>query len=182
MRRQNLEHDWFSEPLPSNVHIGERSWLYSSFAFRHYKSQRTPGLSIGHDSGLYNGTFFDLGINGEVRIGNFCTLVGAIIATNGKVTVGDYSFIAHEVVIADSFASVPPEPNYPTAAKPLTNNPGSNIVIGENVWIGVRAIILSGAIIGEGAVVGAAAVVDFTVPAYSIVAGNPAKIRGWTRK
>ncbi|MBN1794079.1 MAG: acyltransferase [Candidatus Omnitrophica bacterium] len=162
-----LEHDWFPEPLPDNVELGKRSWLYSSFAFRHYNSRRSCGVRVGHDSGVYYTTFFDLGPAGEVEIGDFCTLVGAIIATNGRVSIGDYSFLAHEVLIADSFAAIPGP-----------NNRGNDIVIGENVWIGARAIILSGARIGEGAIIGAAAVVDFEVPAYSIVAGNPAKIRG----
>ncbi|MFC1760904.1 acyltransferase [Planctomycetota bacterium] len=166
-----LEHDWFPEPLPDNVELGSRSWLYSSFAFRHYRSQKPCGLHVGHDSGLYHGTFFDLGPAGEVEIGNFCTLVGAIFATNGKVLIGDYSFVAHEVVIADSF----------TALAGPTNR-DSAIIIGENVWIGARAVILSGAKIGEGAIIGAAAVVDFEVPAYAIVAGNPAHIKGMIKK
>lgn len=49
--------------------------------------------------------------------------------------------------------------------------------IGNDVWIGQYAIILpSVKKIGNGAVVGAGAVVTKDVPAYAIVAGNPAKI------
>ena len=161
-----LEHDWFPKPVPDNVQLGERSWLYSNFAFRHYKSMQPTGVKIGHDTGLYNGTFFDLGPNGEVTIGNFCTLVGAIFATNGKVQIGDYSFLAHEVVLADSFGAVP------GGKKDSANG----IIIGENVWIGANAVLLGGTKIGDGAIIGAAAVVDFEVPSHSIVAGNPGKI------
>lgn len=50
------------------------------------------------------------------------------------------------------------------------------INIGNDVWIGQRAIIMGGINIGNGAVVGAGAVVTHDVPAYSIVAGVPAKI------
>lgn len=50
------------------------------------------------------------------------------------------------------------------------------VIIGNNVWIGDKATILPGVIIGDGAVVAANAVVTKDVPAYSIVAGNPAKI------
>src|SRR6185436_17118401 len=108
-------------------------WVYSSFAFLHYRSQRECGVRIGHDSGVYNGTFFDLDFDGEVTIGNYCTLVGAILSTNSRVTIGDYTFIAHEVTIADTFASVPPgsDPNGLYAHKPH-----GEIVIGPNVWIG----------------------------------------------
>ena len=40
-------------------------------------------------------------------IGNYCTLVGVIIASNARVLIGSYSFLAHEVVIADDFAAAP---------------------------------------------------------------------------
>src|SRR5262249_52098681 len=124
------------------------------------------GVRIGHDSGIYNGTFFDLGPDAEVIIGNYCTLVGAIISTNGKVEIGDYAFLAHEVVLADDEAATP-------APRRLAS---ASIVIGPNSWVGARAILLSGAQIGEGAIIGAAAVVRGNVPPYTLVAGNPARV------
>lgn len=175
-----LAHDWFPAPLPANVHLGQRSWCYSSYACLHFHSKRPRAVEIGHDSGIYHGTFFDLGPHGEVRIGNFCTLVGAMISTNGRIEIKDYAFVAHEVVMADRPAAVPPwEPGDDEVAD-MTHDPA--IVIGENSWICARAILLQGARIGEGAIVGAAAVVDFEVPPFAIVAGNPARIVGWTNR
>ena len=185
-----LDHDWCSTPLPSNVEIGERSWLYSSFAFVHYRSERPCGVRIGHDSGIYIGTYFELGPRGEVDIGNFCTVAGPIISTNSRVEIGDYALISFHVVIADSFAAVPPTSEAegarggsvgapPTAGTPGT--PPTAVVIGENAWIGARAVLLAGARIGEGAIVGAASVVDFDVPPYAVVAGTPARVVGWAR-
>lgn len=52
---------------------------------------------------------------------------------------------------------------------------GADVVIGDRVWIGYGALILPGVTLGEGVVVGAAAVVTKNVPAYAIVAGNPAR-------
>ena len=51
-----------------------------------------------------------------------------------------------------------------------------DVIIGNDVWIGINATILSGVKIGDGAVIGASSVVTKDVPAYSIVAGNPAKL------
>ena len=53
---------------------------------------------------------------------------------------------------------------------------GGRMTIGDNVWIGAGAVIVGNVRIGEGAIIGAAARVDFDVPAYAVVAGNPARI------
>ena len=49
------------------------------------------------------------------------------------------------------------------------------VTIGHDVWIGHGAIVLPGRNIGDGAVIAAGAVVTKDVPAYTIVAGNPAR-------
>jgi acetyltransferase-like isoleucine patch superfamily enzyme len=173
---RHLAHDWFDRALPENVEIGERCWIYSAFAFVHYQSHRPCGVKVGHDTGLYTGTFFDLGPNGEVEIGSFCTCVGAIISSDRRVTIGDYVFVAHEVVIADRPVETP-------IHEDIREGPESRLVrapiaIADDAWIGARAILLGGASIGQGAIVGAGAVVDSAVPPYSIVAGNPARVVG----
>jgi phosphonate metabolism protein (transferase hexapeptide repeat family) len=52
---------------------------------------------------------------------------------------------------------------------------GHAVAIGHDVWIGHGAMVLPGRSIGNGAVVAAGAVVTKDVPAYAIVAGNPAR-------
>jgi len=49
------------------------------------------------------------------------------------------------------------------------------VTIGHDVWIGHGAIILPGRSVGDGAIVAAGAIVTKDVPAYTIVAGNPAR-------
>jgi len=173
-----LAHDWFPRPLPDNVVLGEGSWLYSSFAFLHCRSRRPCAVRIGPDSGVYHGTFFELGPEGEVEIGRYCSIVGAIIQTNGRIAIGDYAFLAHEVVLADSAVAWPPS----TAdGREGIGAPRPGIEIGENAWIGAQALLLAGARIGAHAIVGAAAVVNGDVPPCAVVAGNPARIVGWAR-
>ncbi len=174
MSHESLPHDWFPRPLPENAEMGERSWLYSSYAFLHYRSQRRWGLQVGHDSGLYLGTLLELGPEGEVSVGNYCTIVLAIISGNVRLEIGDYVFIAHDVVIADHFAAMPPDA--PGLAR-LAARP-ARVAIGEAAWIGARAILLGDVRIGEGAIVGAGAVVTGDVPAFTVVAGNPAQVVG----
>jgi len=51
-----------------------------------------------------------------------------------------------------------------------------SVNMGNDVWIGHGAIVLPSRGIGDGAVVAAGAVVTKDVPAYMIVAGNPARV------
>lgn len=61
-------------------------------------------------------------------------------------------------------------------SRPSWPDAGPDTVIGHDVWIGQGARILPGARLGNGVIVGAGAVVAGVVPAYAIVAGNPARI------
>jgi acetyltransferase-like isoleucine patch superfamily enzyme len=168
-RPVHLPWDWYPDPLPANVKVGERSWIYSSFAFLHHRSEASDAVVIGADSGLYEGTAFLTGRRGRVSIGDFCAVVGAIFATNGSVTVGSYALIAHGVVFADE--------GFPSPES-LDRSAGAEIAIAENVWIGAQATVVGDCRIGEGAVIGALAVVTCDIPGFAIAAGNPARVVG----
>jgi acetyltransferase-like isoleucine patch superfamily enzyme len=61
----------------------------------------------------------------------------------------------------------------PVLHAPVTFAP---VVIEDDVDLGVNSVILPGVTVAKGAVVGAGAVVNRDVPAYSVVAGVPAKV------
>lgn len=50
------------------------------------------------------------------------------------------------------------------------------IIIRDDVYVGESAIVLGGTTIGEGSIIGAGSVVRQSVPAGSVVMGNPAKV------
>lgn len=66
--------------------------------------------------------------------------------------------------------------NFADLNTPIKDQGGTfqKISIGKNCWLGNGAMIMAN--IGEGCIVGAGSVVIHDIPAYSIVAGNPAKI------
>lgn len=49
-------------------------------------------------------------------------------------------------------------------------------IVGHDVWLGYQALVMPGVRIGNGAIVAAGSVVASDVPAYAIVAGNPARV------
>ncbi len=53
---------------------------------------------------------------------------------------------------------------------------GAPLTVEDDVWVGAGAIILDGLTIGRGCIIGAGSVVTRDLPAYSIVAGVPAKV------
>jgi acetyltransferase-like isoleucine patch superfamily enzyme len=103
---------------------------------------------------------------------------------SASITIGAFCSIGPEVMIFGR-ADHPTQlvSTYPFRTKLLAPDAGNAdavtkgpVRIGNDVWIGARAIILSGVTIGDGAIVAAGAVVARDVPAYGIVAGNPAKL------
>ena len=53
---------------------------------------------------------------------------------------------------------------------------GKPVTIGNNVWIGGRAVINPGVTLGDNVVVASGAVVTKSVPANTVVGGNPARV------
>lgn len=107
-------------------------------------------------------------IGDNTWIGKNCS----IAAING-VNIGKDVLFAGYVHITDHSHGYE-NPDIPiTKQKLIFKGP---IVIEDQCWLGFNCEILSGVHIGKHSIVAARAVVTKDVPAYSIVAGNPARI------
>jgi acetyltransferase-like isoleucine patch superfamily enzyme len=107
--------------------------------------------------------------------------------TGSKLAIGRYCSIADGVEIflggnhRTEWATTYPFDQLPGLWSAPARPEGSHVtrgdvMIGNDVWIGSGAAILSGVTMGDGAVIGARAVVARDVPAYAVVAGNPAQV------
>lgn len=142
---------------------------------------------------------------GAIYVGNDCLVEGYVVCENERsqifignnvyiggstvidcacsITIEDDVLISYHVTISDT-------DGHSTRLSVRKNDlqafrqgnvdwsviPVASIVIGRGAWIGARSIILKGVSVGEGAIVGAGSVVTHDVPAWHVVAGNPARI------
>ena len=144
-----------------------------------------PDVKLGRDVKIY--AFVNLygcEIGDESRVGTFVEIQkGAHIGKRVKisshtficegVTIEDEVFIGHGVMFIND--------KYPRS----TNPDGSSqteadwvvvpTLVKRRASIGSNATLLCGVTVGEGAIVGAGSVVTKDVPAYTVVAGNPAR-------
>lgn len=110
-------------------------------------------------------------ISKDFRAGAY-SYVGGRSTICPKVTIGNFTMLAHDVMILGG------DHNYKVAGIP-TVFAGRDVtkptVIGDDVWIGAGSIIMSGVTIGDGAIIAAGSIVTKDVDPYCIYGGNPAK-------
>ena len=146
----------FSCTAPDCMTIGDNVMIGSGAQFQLLTSFSGatfhPQLDIASDT--YIGTQCEIVCIDAVRIGRGCTL-------------------SDQVYINDCSHSMDPRQGH-IMDRPLTTK--GPVTIGENCFIGRGATVLSGVTLGEHCVVGTHAVVTRSAPAYSMLAGNPARI------
>jgi acetyltransferase-like isoleucine patch superfamily enzyme len=142
---------------------------------------RGARISIGDGSILHCGINFDSS-KGRVTIGDRCYIGCSNLVCYREIDIGNDVIISWGVTIVDHNShSLHWEQrkddvsNWAQGVKHWNDVRSAPVTIQDKVWIGFNAIILKGVTIGEGAVVGAGAVVTKNVPAYTVVAGNPAR-------
>ena len=136
---------------------------------------------LGDKVGIGANTFFGpvtsyMGVayNPKIIIGDG-TWVGknCSIAAINKVEIGKNVLFAGYVHITDHSHGYE-DVTKPMSVQRLTSK--GPVIIEDDCWLGFSCEILSGVHIGKHCVVAARAVVTKDVPAYSVVAGNPAKV------
>lgn len=135
--------------------FGFRRWLLRLF-----------GATVGRHVHVYPSTHIYYPWN--LEIGEWSSIgEWALIYNLGKVTIGTHTTLSQRVHVCAGTH------DYRTAAMVLLKPP---VRIGDAVWICADAFIGPGVVIGEGAVVGARSVVVKDVPAWMVLAGNPARV------
>lgn len=107
-------------------------------------------------------------IGRNVYIGRFCC-----ISAIELVEIGNDCVLSEQVYLADAVHEVDPRAGHiltqPMASKGV-------VQIGRGTFLGYGSRVLTGVTLGEHCVVGANSVVNRSFPAYSMVAGVPARL------
>ncbi|HEX2986183.1 MAG TPA: DapH/DapD/GlmU-related protein [Caproiciproducens sp.] len=122
----------------------------------------------GRDVNIESGAAVDC----KVSIGNRSG-VGVRSTIDGAVQIGDDVMMGPEVYMT-TYKHCIDRTDIPMNRQGVC--PECPIIIGDDVWIGARTVILPGVTVERGAVIAAGAVVTRNVPAFSVVAGVPARV------
>ena len=137
------------------IHLGDGVFFHGKFSISFaLRFSERPTLTIGDNTGFGH----------EVTI-----------AVGKSITIGRNCLISSRTMIVDS-GGHPVDPLLRLAGLPPLPEEVRPVTIEDNVWIATGSIILPGVTIGEGSVISAGSVVRRSVPPYSLVMGNPAKV------
>lgn len=127
-------------------------------------------FSIGDYSTVEDFATVNNGV-GPVSIGNNSRIgIGNVII--GPVTIGNHVILAQNIVMSGlnhTYTDI----SISIEEQPVTT---AMITVEDDCWIAANAVLTAGVTIGKHSVVAGGAVVTKSVPPYSVVAGNPAKI------
>jgi acetyltransferase-like isoleucine patch superfamily enzyme len=177
--RRTIADDWYPGTIPENVKVDASAYVGSSYSFERCRGAQPAAVEIGRGASLCDATSLDVGPRGVVRLGAYALVTAARIICDVEIEIGDYALVSWDVVLMDSYR-VPVA--YPERRRALLGDRAASaadarpIRLGCNSWVGFGACVLPGVTIGEGAIVAARSVVHCDVPAYAVVAGNPARI------
>ena len=159
--------DYRTEEESKRIFIDEESMIGCNFIFE----SDSGVIKIGKRTFINAGTNI-ISIN-EIEIGDDVTIGWNIYIYDHDSHSLDYRFRKDDIERQreDFYANR----NY-IFSKDWSTVKSAPVKICNKVWIGFNAIILKGVTIGEGAIVAAGAVVTKDVPAWTVVAGNPATI------
>jgi virginiamycin A acetyltransferase len=152
--------DWARGRLRKRINPGNQTRIHLAHLIARY------GYSIGGASyGRPKVRFPESGA--ALSIGRFCSIADGV-----EILLGGN----HRTDWLTTF----PFPEFLRQWPQATSHMGhqhtrGDVRIGHDVWLGSQVMVLSGVSIGHGAVVAARSVVTRDVPAYAIVAGNPAR-------
>ena len=168
----------FCNPYPARNKLGRLAWSFAFWTVYRWTPPRRGmwfrrlilrlfGAEVG-DSWIHPSTRiwapWLLQIGDECFVDSGCHLYNAF-----GIEIRDRSIVSFGTTICTASHEYK-DPSYRLV--------GAKVTIGRDSWVTAECFICPGIEIGDGAVCGARSVVTKSVPAWTVVAGNPAAVRG----
>jgi hypothetical protein len=169
-------------------------WLRSTYPFRSFGN----GVSITHSCEILRSIAHEIAFGNKVYLAPdvWLNVVPGPTGTEPKITLGDHCGIGrrsmisakNQIILEDHVLFAPAvlimdhNHEFSNINVPIMDqgvNDGGRILIEKNCWMGYGAVVLctSGQLtVGRNSVIGANCIVTRSVPPYSVMAGNPAKL------
>ncbi|MEM7447178.1 MAG: acyltransferase [Myxococcota bacterium] len=125
------------------------------------------GAQVGPHSVLGQNSY----IAATAIVGEGCRLQNNVNVYDG-VRLGNYVFCGPQMTFTNLSTPLP-------RAAISRRDSYQNTIVGDHASFGAASVVICGTQIGEGAFIAAGAVVTRDVPAFTIVAGCPARPLGW---
>lgn len=168
------------------MRMGQGSCIYEESRINNLQGEAGRDHLVIGDNTHIRGELTIYPYGDGIRIGDYC-YVGhnSVIRAGHRIDIGNHVLIAHNVTIMDTDSHeidarerantymLMLQKGQPQTAGLIKTAP---VVIHDHAWISYNVCVLKGVTIGEGAIVGAGSVVTKDVPAWTMVAGNPAKV------
>jgi lipopolysaccharide O-acetyltransferase len=135
--------------------------------------EQLKNIKIGSDCHIGKNAWIHTVDQGQITIGNETDIGRNVtIGARNKITIGSNILFSFGVTVLDHDhefrdLDIPPVKNKLTL--------GREIVIEDDCFVGAHSFIFKGVHLGKHVVVGANSVVTKSFPAFSVIAGNPAK-------
>jgi len=152
--------------------FGQNSFIGPGYDF----APKLKGITLGNNVIIGRNAWLD--ISKYTKSAQIIVKDGTQIGRNimmsaaKKITIGEKCLVSYNVSLLDHDHKFDPD------ISPLDSGitEAEEIIVEDNCFIGAHSFILKGVRLGKHCVVGANSVVTESFPAYSIVAGNPAKL------
>jgi len=167
------------------------SYLGRSFSVDYRVPRKSQSMQIGDRCILMNVNIFESN-TGFISIGDGSFINGGTkLISRSSISIGRnvtiawgcviYDHDSHSIDYRDRVADQEQQLSDWHSGNFISNKNWRNvnskpIVIEDHVWLGFDVVVLKGVTIGEGSIIGARSVVTHDIPAWSIAAGNPARV------
>jgi UDP-2-acetamido-3-amino-2,3-dideoxy-glucuronate N-acetyltransferase len=150
--------------VPDGAQVGDGSMVW-------HQAQLMPGAVVGAGCTVGKGAFLSAGarLGSRVKVGNYANIMGA--------TVEDEAFIGPQAYLMED--PRPRATNVDGSLRRAGDWQSLPVMVRRGATVGGGSLVLPGLRLGEWSMVAAGSVVHRDVPAFALVAGNPARQVGW---